>query len=307
MSAIGLHSMLQFDSPAAVNEIMFSDAAAIGASHVRLDIFMPRGAVECAQWLDRIMALARSHKVRALCNLTGMPAGLGVTDDYRLPAKNPGEWAALVKNLAAQALHEPIDFEIWNEPDFRWTYLGTPYQYGQMLAESCHAIHTVNPSCMKINGGAGGNGGVARVWWAEALKAAGHITLGAFNVHLRGQESLLSSKVAQWRTFADRHGLRNVPLWVTEMGYPADANVQIDPSYQGGSVAQTRYMSDALNSMWKAGTKKLFITGRDMPPGSGAYSTEGMEVGLHDGAPPPYSVNRRSFFTVAKDFAATHR
>ena len=295
-NALGAHSMLYFDTPGAGDNAVFAEAQTERASTIRLDIFMPQlldasNAVDWT-WIDRIAHLSREYHLRVLADLTGMPLSMadcpagdqGVWD--QCPAQDPAAWGQLAGQVAAHLRELPVSFEIWNEPDGSWTYAGTAQQYGAMLAAAVLDIHKANPDALVTNGGmmqTAGGGGAS--WLNAALRAAGQRAwreLGMLNVHIRGVESSLAPQLRAWKTFAAGHGRPQLPIWVTEAGYPADPAYQFDPAFTGGELGQARYVAAALRSLYRAGAAKIFITERDMPAGSGEFVSEGVIAGLSD-------------------------
>lgn len=317
-SALGAHAMLFFDTPLFADDDTFSQAVAEHASTVRLDIFLPQITDGDSQpdwtWVQRIAALAHQYRIRVLADLTGMPfwmsacpAGEPFADAYRCPAGDPGAWGQLVGDVAAHLRGSPVSFEIWNEPDGAWTFVGAAQQYGAMLAAAVRAIHTANPGAMVTNGGmmsTAGGGGAA--WLSAALGAAGPDVwqrLSMLNVHIRGLESSLAGQLHAWMLFAAAHGRPQIPIWVTEAGYPADPAYQTDPVFQGGELAQARYVAAALRDLRNAGAAKIFVTQRDMAPGSGPFASEGVLAGLGDPISPDPQVTRRPAFYACRTFA----
>jgi hypothetical protein len=314
--ALGAHAMLYFDTPVASDDAVFAAAVAEHAGTVRLDIFIPQltakpGRVDWS-WVDRIARLSRRYRIRVLADLTGMPPALarcpaGPVNVYLCPASDASAWGAIAGQVAARLEGVPVSFEIWNEADGSWTFLGSPAQYGALLAAAVRAIHAADPTAIVMNGGMMGTasaGGTA--WLSTALAAAGARTwraLGALNVHVRGLEWSLRPQLLAWRAFAAQHGRPGIPIWVTEAGYPADPADQTDPAFQGGEQAQARYIADALRDLHRASAAKIFVTQRDMPPGNGAFSSEGVIAGLGDDQLSDPNPQPRPAFWACRAFA----
>jgi hypothetical protein len=316
-NALGAHAMLYFDTPEAGDDAVFAEAQAERASTIRLDIFMPQllnqsNAVDWT-WIDRIAHLSRQYHLRVLADLTGMPLSMancpaGDQDVWdQCPAQDPAAWGQLAGQVAAHLRELPVSFEIWNEPDGSWTYAGTAQQYGAMLAAAVLDIHKANPSALVTNGGMMQTAGAGGASWLEAaLSTAGQRAwreLGMLNVHIRGVESSLAPQLRAWRAFAADHGRPRLRIWVTEAGYPADPAYQFDPSFTGGQLGQARYVAAALRSLYHAGAAKIFITERDMPPGSGEFASEGVIAGLSDQQLTDPSPQPRPAFDSCRAFA----
>ena len=320
-SPLGAHAMLFYDTPLAADRDMFGEAAAEGAGTIRLDIYLPQitngNTKRDWSWPLRIRRLAWQYGLRVVADLTGMPAewascpdGLRPAQRYRCPARSAAEWGALAGQVAQQLRGVPVTFEIWNEPDGSWTYLGTPQQYGQMLAASASAIASADPGAGVTNGGimnAPQRGGIK--WLRAALAAAGSAVwqhLSFLGVHLRGLERNLGTELRQWRHFTAVSGRPAIPIWVTETGYPANPAYQSDRSFRGGEDAQARYVAAALHDLYAAGAAKIFVTQRDEDRGSGPYASEGVLAGVGDPVPNDPSVRRRPAFFACQAFATQH-
>ena len=322
-SPLGAHAMLFFNTPIAADRDVFSEAAAEGAGTVRLDIFMPEltqgdGSPNWT-WVWRIKNLATRYRLRVLADLTGMPREwadcpahrrVPSTQIYKCPTNDPGAWGALAGQVAARLKGTAVNFEIWNEPDGSWTSFGTPRQYGALLGAAVPAIHTADPQAHVTNGGMMETAAVRGAKWLRtALAAAGPAvwdSLWMLNVHIRGRERTLVPQLLAWRHFAAVEGRPDIPIWVTEAGYPANPAFQTDPSFRGGQPGQASYVAAALNGLYAAGAAKIFITQRDMTPSSGQYASEGVLGGIGDPVSSDPRVSRRSAFYSCQAFAQQH-
>ena len=78
LSPIGVHSMLYLTHPYGAKRAMFREAAAVGASTIRVDvelsaIFPAPPAAPDWSGVDQYMALARIYHLRVLADLTATP------------------------------------------------------------------------------------------------------------------------------------------------------------------------------------------------------------------------------------------
>ena len=97
------------------------------------------------------------------------------------------------------------DFEIINEPDGSWAFLGNPQQYAEILAAADDAIHAANPSARVALGGIMtiGTGGVD---WINAMLStlgtdAPH-TFDIANIHIRTPDPAQAGQVVRrWRRY----------------------------------------------------------------------------------------------------------
>ncbi|MDP9028449.1 MAG: hypothetical protein M3N46_13035 [Actinomycetota bacterium] len=337
---IGVHSMLHLNTPFAAKRAMFQQAAAMGASEIRLDIELssvfpspapPRSrphdplaglplighptpaarkdaptAAPAWSGVDEYMELAQRYHLRVLADLTSTPhhmadcpSGTPERETYRCPA-DPVQWAAAAGAIAAHTRGVIDDFEIINEPNGRWAFLGSPAQYAVMLSDAYRAIHANDPAAQVVLGGIMNPNSTGLAWMNAMLATAGVDALHSFdvaNVHVRGAVSQAGSEVCEWRSYLAREKFAG-PLWVTETGYPASPASQSQPGFRDGAAAQVRWLDDAVPAMLVAGSAKVFVTERDWGPRP--FSSEGV---LRTPDPLPASVapkRRASFYAVQR-------
>jgi hypothetical protein len=288
----GIHSMLQLGTPLDFKRQMFAEAAASGASEIRVDVSL--GAlfnpwISSSMWsaLDDYMKLSEQYQIRVLIDLNASndpqyetcPAGVdpsrgtcAVTNLYGYYA----EVAALVQHTAGVI----DDFEIVNEPDGAWAFNGTPQQYAGMLSTAYGAVHDNDPNGRVVLGGImtpNDGAWLSQVFATQPFDAAHKFDIA--NVHLRDTAANLPGEVLSWRQFFAVYGDGTVPLWVTETGYPSDPAYQYDPAFRGtdaasGLQAQAAFISKALPGMIYAGAAKIFVSERDNL--TGPYASEGL-------------------------------
>jgi hypothetical protein len=129
------------------------------------------------------------------------------------------------------------DFEVINEPDGAWAFLGTPQQYAATLADACDAIHAADPQALVVLGGIMDIGATGEAWMNAMLATPGADAVHKFdiaNIHIRTPNPTDTGPVVRrWLHYLADTGFRG-PLWVTEAGYPADPAFQTQPGYQDG-------------------------------------------------------------------------
>jgi hypothetical protein len=315
---VGVHSMLYLNTPFSAKQAMFKEAAAIGASEIRLDLELsgvfvnPDGPPDWSG-VDQYMLLARQYHLRVLADLTatpwynvacppGTPPGFAY---WTCPPSDSRLWGRQAGEIAAHTRGVINDFEIINEPDGSWAFLGTPQQYAQILSASYDAIHRINTNARVALGGLMN---IASHAWMDAMLATpGTDAIHKFdiaNIHVRTPNPADTGPVVRsWRRYFATNGFHGA-LWVTETGYPADPAWQTQPGYQGGPTAQARWMTTAIGHMLNAGAAIVFITERDAM--TGRYASEGV---LQSSDPltanPAYA--RRPSFYAARTLAHRNR
>ena len=191
------------------------------------------------------------------------------------------------------------DFEIINEPDDRWAFLGTPQQYATILSASYDAIHAANPRARVALGGLMNIGAGGKAWMNAVLATPGADARHKFdiaNIDVRTPNPTDSGPIVHsWRRYLASKGFDG-PLWVTETGYPADPAFQTQPGYQNGPNAQARWMTTAIPAMIDAGAATVFVTERDTM--TGPYASEGVLQSTDPLTPNPVYTRRPTFYAT---------
>jgi hypothetical protein len=234
---------------------LMAAAKASGAEIVRLDVEV-HGIVYPSESgyrydfsrLDEVVALGRRHGIRILGILSGTPAGM--TDcppgtppevSWRCAPADPDEYARHVVEIMEHAGAGVHAWEFWNEPDERYMYIGSPEVYGRALG----VIHALSAGRFPVT-----SGGIADLqgglpFLRRAIAAGARFDVG--NVHLRGPDLQDQAERAA-RFFGE------LPLWVTEHGYPSRPQPE----------DQVRMLRSSLPALRAGGADQVFVTLRDI-------------------------------------------
>jgi hypothetical protein len=304
-------------SPDRLQERIFSEAEASGADYVRVDVELHGifgAAADKPDWshLDRMIELAKRHDVKLLAIVRGTPTWLsscpGKPKVTICAPRDPGEWGELAGEVAEHAAGEIDHWEILNEPDARWAFLGSAEDYARMLSAAYDAIKARVPEAKVVFGGVERpreHEWITRVFATPGADAAQKFDIDAVHLRLRlrNEVSELASWLTDWRQLLQRYGFAG-PIWVTEHGYPADPAFQWDPAYRGtdaatGAAAQAALLKRSIPLLAQAGASQIFVTLRDNLYGE--YLSEGI---VHiDESQPTYPATRRPAFDTLRDLA----
>jgi hypothetical protein len=287
-----IHSMLQVSFPYEFKREMFAEAAAAGASEIRVDVSLgalnnPFMSEQMWRGVDDYAQLSRQYAIKVLIDLNA-------ANDTRLETCQPGvdpqsgqcgvtdlaDYYEEIATLVQRVRGTIDDFEIVNEPDGQWAFTGTPQQYAGMLSTAYAAVHDNDPAGRVVLGGIMSPGDTG--WLATAFTTPGFTASHKFdiaNVHLRGPLAALPNALISWRKFFQFIGDGAIPVWVTETGYPSDPAYQSDPNFRGtdpqsGQAAQAAFLSKSLPALLFAGAAKVFVTERDNL--TGQFASEGL-------------------------------
>jgi hypothetical protein len=302
----------------ALQERLFEEAEASGAEYVRVDVELHGifgAAADRPDWshLDRMIERAERHDVKLLAIIRGTPAWLSECPDRGAKAsicapRDPEAWGELAGEVAAHARGSIDHWEILNEPDARWAFLGSAEDYARMLSASYDAIKARAPDAKVVFGGVERpreHDWITRVFATPGADAAQKFDIAAIHLRLRLRNEV--GELAEWLTVWDqllrRYGFDG-PIWVTEHGYPADPAFQWDPAYRGtdaatGAAQQAALLRRSTRLLAQVGAAQIFVTLRDNLYGE--FLSEGI---VHvDESQPTYPATRRPAFGVLRDLA----
>ena len=285
----------------ATKEAMFAEAAQSGAAFIRVDVAMDTVMPEFAgdgarEWsgLDEVAGLSARYGLPVLAVLHGTPRQLAACTDEQwerrrlCPPADPAEWARLAGEIAERYAGRIGHFQIWNEPDGRWAFLGGPADYSRLLVASWPQIKRGSPGAQVVLGGLMDSHAGGRAWLEQVFRAD-PLAVQAFDIaalHLRGSRADLTPQIPEMAAYLRGRG-RQVPLWVTEHGYPSDPGWQTDPRHTAGEPSQAAYLAETLPALALAGAEQVFVTLHD--GGGGAFDSEG----ILEGTARPGGVFRR--------------
>jgi hypothetical protein len=221
------------------------------------------GAVDFSR-TDQVVALAAAHGMSLLPVVIYTPTWARAdASTAASPPKHAGDYAAYVRALAGrygstgsfwsehpELPRRPVTYwQIWNEPHLRLYWNASHWQrgYGALLRASHAALRSTDPSGRVVLAGLTGF-----AWDAlQSLYAQGHVK-GAFDVAglqtYTGSAPNLLRAVQLFRKVLARHGAASMPLWLTEMGWPAAKGRLRVPSYQRTIATTDQGMATRLTS-----------------------------------------------------------
>ncbi|WP_188187093.1 glycosyl hydrolase [Nonomuraea sp. SYSU D8015] len=191
--------------------------------------------------MDSFLSSAGKYGVAVIYTL-GVPPAWAAADGAS-PPRNPEDWRAYVRTVATRYKGRIRAYEMWNEPDQRKSWNGTPAQLAELTRIAAEEIRRADPAARIISPGITVNG----LSWLDRYFAAGaakHVDIVGGHVYLGLRPESAMSGVANLRAVADQHGLAGRPLRVTEgapLGKPAD-------TYQARGV-----VSRTLALFWASG------------------------------------------------------
>jgi len=307
---LGAHSMIYLNSPPAEQEAAFATTAAAGLRYLRMDYALgqvyPQGRVDFSA-VDRVNALAAAYGVDVLGVVTTTPWYItacpgGATDHLDRCAPAPryrARWRRMVARLAQRASNVRF-WELGNEPDIGFGFVGPPSDYASWAGLAAEGIRAARPDATIVIGGFARVDGTYIKAALRDKKRPLIDRVDVANIHLRGTVRGVRAAFKRTQAIYRRAGFAG-PLWVTETGYPSRPEQQTQPGYQDGPRGQARWLRRALRGQIDLGAGAVFVTLRDNLefPATSPFSSEGI-VTWPDARPKPA-------FRAVQRLAATAR
>lgn len=201
----------------------------------------PRVGVFDFSHLDRQLAIAREHHVeRITLVLWGTPAwAASEVNPTDAPWLGPGsasmpvdieDWRTYVHAVATRYRGQIDSYEIGNEPNHSWFWRGNDAQLVKLVREAALIIRQVDPDALVVAPAPLVVRPLTRsstdvdYWSLLAGGGEGAPPVDALSFHwypASGNPADLQQVVEQLRAAANGAGLSGIPIWVTEVNYPA--------------------------------------------------------------------------------------
>jgi hypothetical protein len=238
--------------------------------------------------LDKYVDMAEQHGVEVL-----LPLGLSPTWASSRPGERsryvPGssaeprnieDWDDYVLTVAKRYKGRIRDYEIWNEPNEKGFFSGTPEQMVRLVRRSYVILKEVDPSNTVVSPSATGEEGVQ--WLERFLQLGGGKYIDVVGYHFYDNEKppeAMLDLVAKVKAVMSRYGVERKSLWDTELGW---ARPKPFPSEKEAAA----YVARSYILHWAAGVNRLYwfawdqqvyglqmvgVDGRSLKPAGLAY------------------------------------
>ena len=192
--------------------------------------------------LDRIVFNALSAKVDILLPLQGTPTwaasdstskgayGMGANT---MP-KNIEYWNAYVSKVATQYKGKIAAYEIWNEPNLKQFFNGTPEELAILVKSASKIIHAIDPNAKVVCSGITSDYGIdwLKRFFATGVGKSCDVISYHFYTHHEPPETMVST-IKAVKSAMSEYGLSHLPLWNTETGWLIGNKIEIDHEAAG--------------------------------------------------------------------------
>jgi Glycosyl hydrolases family 39 len=240
-------------------------------AHVQWAEMEPRSGEWNFATLDRTLELATQHGVEPLLVLGMTPTWASARPAdfcYYAPGrsaepKNLDDWRRYVRTVATRYKGRIRAYEIWNEPNIKGFFSGTPEKMVELAAAAYQVLKEVDPGITVVSPSSGGGGPDhgGQSWLDNYLKLGGGHYADVIAYHfyvLPAPPEKMLPLIAEVQQIMTKHGLENTPLWNTETGWNIVSSE--NPLNQGILDAETAadYLARAFLLNRSAGVERLY-------------------------------------------------
>jgi len=210
--------------------------------------------------LDRYVSLARQHSVEILLTLGQTPAWAAARPNeasawgagHASAPKEMAEWKTYVRTVATRYKGRIRAYEIWNEPNLKEFFTGSPDQLVDMAREAHAILKDTDPANAVVSPAITRAYGIP--WLERYLAKGGGAYADVIGYHFyvtpEPPEGMIEVINAVKKVMA-RNGIARKPLWNTETGWAKGKTFASDAE-AAAYVARTYILS------WAAGVDRLY-------------------------------------------------
>ena len=231
------------------------------------------------QWqfstLDNYVNLAEQRKVEILMPLVLTPGWASsrpneksyYTTGNAAPPKDLEDWRAFVRAVAIRYKGRIHYYEIWNEPNLKGFFTGTPQELVTLTAEARKILKEVDAANLVVSPSATMAQGVA--WLDQFLAAGGGKYVDVIGYHFYVAPDAPEAMVPLIKRVRDvmlKHRVASLPLWDTESGWMIENHKGVvKPRDRTGLYSKVFTDDDASTFvarsyvvLWAAGVSRFF-------------------------------------------------
>jgi hypothetical protein len=168
------------------------------------------------------------------------------------PPTNMEDWRNYVHTIVTKYKGRIGAYEIWNEPNLKDFWTGTPDQLVELTKEASQIIHKEDPKAIVVSPSITATYGVP--WLADFLKrgVGQYVDVIGYHFYITPKPPEdLPAFIQSVRKVLDDNGLQNKPLWDTETGW-------LPPSHFDNDEAAAGVLARAYILGWASGVQRFY-------------------------------------------------
>ena len=180
--------------------------------------------------LDRYVELATRHNVEILLTL-GLTPGWASARPSESSAyepgnaaepRNTGDWELYVRTVSTRYKGKIHSYEIWNEPNMKGTFSGSPQTMAKLARSAYQVLKSVDPSVLVVSPSPTAAIGVS--WLGNYLGREGCSAADVIGYHFYvtpSQPEAMIPLIVDVKKMLQQHHCTGKPIWNTESGWAA--------------------------------------------------------------------------------------
>jgi len=210
--------------------------------------------------LDQYVSLAQQHRVEILLTLGQTPAWAAARPNepsgggagHASEPREMAEWRTYVRTVATRYKGRIRAYEIWNEPNLKEFFTGSPDQLVDMAREAHAILKDIDPANAVVSPGITRAYGIP--WLERYLSKGGAAYADVIGYHFyvtpERPEAMIEVINAVKKALA-RNGITQKPLWNTETGWAKGKTFASD-------AEAAAYVARSYILSWAAGVDRLY-------------------------------------------------
>ncbi len=236
----------------------------IGTQWIRVDMNWDRIESEQGvfdfECLDRIVEKAQEQNLKIFASLAYTPGWANGKRSHATPPSQLTDWANFVKETSTHFKGKIQHWGIWNEPNYKHFFDGSPEDYVQLLKVAHATIKSVDPDAKVIGPDLAHRESSdpskdGRAWLRKILEKGGdYIDIISYHIYEKTPSTLITklTRGGWFQTgikelldlyYAEHPDVKVKPFWLTETGWcsnPEEDDECVDVE------TQARYLVEAL-------------------------------------------------------------
>jgi polysaccharide biosynthesis protein PslG len=240
-----------------------------GAEWIRIDLMWCYTEVERGTYnadtlwkLNYVVDAARARGLKVLVSTFGTPGWANGGSGTATPPTDSADFAPYAKWLASTFKGRVSAWEVWNEPNWKSFWTGSPADYVALLKAAYPAFKEGDPGAQVVLGGLAGND---HKWLSMAytVGAKAFFDVVATHPYPYPSDSPPETDPTLARTTSVRAVMSSFgdakPIWFTEYGWSSHATAATDESWERGVTEETQgeYL---VRSMGLVAAKYPYVT-----------------------------------------------
>jgi hypothetical protein len=186
------------------------------------------------QWYDVLVQMAVERGINLVPVILHTPPWMSPKSNF--PPSDLGAFSELMKTLVRRYRSYIKYWEIWNEANSYYFWVGDAYEYSKLLQSGYSAAKSVDPECKILMCGIADQEKNNQEFIFDVINYLGDRSFDIINFHVY-PGTWNNRTIEEWPDLLQKYRSRldgigiNVPIWVTETGFASSKPESVQASY----------------------------------------------------------------------------